>query len=733
MEFDQTESLRRRPARELPTFYYHTHFMEMLDFVAARYEHALTGEHLKFIRNFRALPKTAQCLYIRLVNRKGRVFARNRLRYPEIGPVSAPLADLQAAGLIAPPGVEHFEDLLGFLTRDELIAALSADFVGLARSLRKAEYVEFALDNADPATLVSRIAAGRLFVQRRASLIDYLLFLYFGRLPDGLAQFTMRDLGIVRTQAFTDAYEPRFNEREEAEEHFFFSRRLKQIEAAAGRPVLNALLTETSSWPEPVYPGAARLRDELAHRLGRAAERAGRKAEALDTYRKGESAECTERRVRLLFAEKRRDEAKELLERCLENPASDAEWLFASDIYERKFASKRTSAGTDMLRDAEVIELDESWVGAPERGAVAWYEERGQEAYRVENTLWRTMFGLLFWDELFDAGTAELHSPFEWLPPSLSDGTFYDRHAGAIECRLELLSDAAALKRELLKAGTRHYGKANGVFRWRRTTLDALFRMLDHLDTARLAAPLRQLSRAYNDARHGYPDLLVIDEDGARFVEIKAEGDLIRKNQQLRLDQLRAAGLRAGVVRVRWIVDPAQTYVVVDVETTGGKGAQHRVTEIGAVRVRGGRILDRFQTLLNPQRPIPGGITRLTGISQEMVADAPYFSDVADDFEEFVGDSIFVAHNVAFDYRFIAAEFARIGRTFRRPRLCTCATMRRLYPGHRSYSLAALCAAYDIPLNQHHRALCDAEAAAELLILINERRQARIEDAERIA
>ena len=106
-----------------------------------------------------------------------------------------------------------------------------------------------------------------------------------------------------------------------------------------------------------------------------------------------------------------------------------------------------------------------------------------------------------------------------------------------------------------------------------------------------------------------------------------------------------------------------------------------------------------------------------------MVDDAPYFSDVADDFEAFLQDSIFVAHNVEFDYGFIAREFARIGRPFRYPKLCTCASMRKLYPGHRSYSLAALCREFDIPLRQHHRALCDAEAAAELLLLVNEKRQ----------
>ena len=106
-----------------------------------------------------------------------------------------------------------------------------------------------------------------------------------------------------------------------------------------------------------------------------------------------------------------------------------------------------------------------------------------------------------------------------------------------------------------------------------------------------------------------------------------------------------------------------------------------------------------------------------------MVIDAPYFVDVADDFERFLDGAIFVAHNVEFDYGFIAREFRRLGRSFRMPKLCTCAAMRKLYPGRRSYSLANLCRDFDIPLKNHHRALCDAQAAAELLVLVNEKRE----------
>jgi DNA polymerase-3 subunit epsilon len=336
------------------------------------------------------------------------------------------------------------------------------------------------------------------------------------------------------------------------------------------------------------------------------------------------------------------------------------------------------------------------------------------------------LFGLAFWDLLVDAEGAAVNSPFEFLPAALVEGQFATANRDAIEDRLALLDDRGAFARRLLKTSAANYGTPNDVFRWRQSVLDALFEFVAVAPTDGIRSILLNFCRDYRGSRYGYPDLLLIEAGRPRFVEIKTDGDCLRRNQMLRLEQLKTAGFDADVIRIRWMLDPGQVYVVVDVETTGGKGENHRVTEVGAVKVQGGRVIDRFSTLVNPQRTIPPGITRLTGISAEMVRDAPYFVDIADDFEAFMNDAIFVAHNVEFDYRFISAEFKRLGRSFRYAKLCTCSSMRKLYPGHRSYSLNALCAAYDIPLKNHHRALCDAEAAAELLLLINEKRAANL-------
>ncbi len=653
------------------------------------------------------------------------MFAVSRLDYPELGPIAPLLQRLHSAGLTGAPAAEHFDDVLQHVTKDDIHRTLSAALGGVSRSMRKERLIELARENIAPDAFLAQLGTTRLVVQRYFDSVRYVLFLFFGRIHESMSQFTMRDLGVVRMPDFRDNYEPRFGERDEALENYFYAVRATQIECTDAH-ALESLLDEMPDWPEPAFSAGARRRDKLAYALGRKLERLERPDEALAVYAKGESTRCVERYVRILLSMNRRDEALEFLETCLTDPRSDEEWLIAKDIYEQTFENKRTSALTDMLRTGEVIRIDESQSGSPERAAAGYFENRGVRAYRVENSLWRTLFGLLFWDELFDNDGASLHSPFDFLPASLKDGSFYPEFEDAIESRLAMLDDRAVFKKRLLKVSTEKYGAGNGVFRWNRSVIDAVFALADSARADALRPVLRRFCRDYTNARYGYPDLMLIDAHGPRFVEIKTEGDQLRRNQMLRLKQLRAAGFQADVVRIEWVLDPNQTYVVVDVETTGGRGEHHRVTEIGAVKVRNGKVIDRFETLLNPQRAIPPGIVRLTGISAEMVADAPFFIDVADAFETFMGDAIFVAHNVDFDYRFIAQEFRRVGRQFRHAKLCTCASMRKLYPGHSSYSLASLCRQFDIPLKRHHRAMCDAEAAAELLLLVNEKRSQRL-------
>ncbi|WP_225036454.1 exonuclease domain-containing protein [Winogradskyella sp. SM1960] len=156
-------------------------------------------------------------------------------------------------------------------------------------------------------------------------------------------------------------------------------------------------------------------------------------------------------------------------------------------------------------------------------------------------------------------------------------------------------------------------------------------------------------------------------------------------------------------------------YTIIDVETTG---QSNRITEISIFKYDGNTVIDEFTSLVNPETYIPQHITALTGIDDHMVADAPRFEEVAQDILSITEHTIFVAHNVNFDYKVINGEFQRIGLEFTRKKLCTVRLSRRLLPGHRSYSLGKLCKALDINLVGRHRARGDAEATVILFELL---------------
>ena len=166
-------------------------------------------------------------------------------------------------------------------------------------------------------------------------------------------------------------------------------------------------------------------------------------------------------------------------------------------------------------------------------------------------------------------------------------------------------------------------------------------------------------------------------------------------------------------------IDLCETsFVVFDLETTGAKAPPCRITEIGAYKVENCELVGEFHTLVNPEVPIPPFITSLTGISDDMVRNAPRFCEVVDDFLRFIGDSVLVAHNSPFDLRFLNHEISMVHDECRvgNPALCTVQLSRRLLPDIENHKLKTVASYYSVDLINHHRASDDAHATAKIFI-----------------
>lgn len=195
-------------------------------------------------------------------------------------------------------------------------------------------------------------------------------------------------------------------------------------------------------------------------------------------------------------------------------------------------------------------------------------------------------------------------------------------------------------------------------------------------------------------------------------------GDLVKDDRRFKIIDGKIIELQANDCESR-VLDDLE-FVVVDIEATGAKMPPNRIMELGAYRLRGRKIVDSFITLVNPEIPIPRFVMALTGITNEMVKQAPLFAEIAPRWLEFVQDAVLIAHNAPFDTSFLNHEIARVypGHRMVNPHLCTVLLSRRTVPGLTNYRLDTVAEHFSIPIFDRHRAGSDALATAKVFIRI---------------
>jgi DNA polymerase-3 subunit epsilon len=170
------------------------------------------------------------------------------------------------------------------------------------------------------------------------------------------------------------------------------------------------------------------------------------------------------------------------------------------------------------------------------------------------------------------------------VPQCLKARTFDKIFASSIATKLTAVREGRSLPL-VLRVVASKWGCPNGIFAWDRVKVEALRALLQSANAKGVAAMLGLMCEDFRSTRDGFPDLMLVGEGNVTFLEVKAEGDVIRRNQLTRLRQLQSNGIRAEIGRVEFRFDPEQDYIVVDIETTGGWASGDRITEIGAVKI----------------------------------------------------------------------------------------------------------------------------------------------------
>jgi DNA polymerase III subunit epsilon len=308
----------------LPTYYYLDHFSEMLEFVETTYGSVLEEAHTSFMAGFRALTKDEQCLFIRMLNRRGRVFDPATLRYAEISDIVAALGTLLQGGLVRRLGADDYAAWLCLLRKDHLVAiARAAGWNDVRSSWAKPKMIDYFTLKIPFDVAAEHAGAEHFVVLSGKGPVEFLLYLYFGKTRDDLKSFALRDLGIVRVNDAA-SFKSRFSDAAEARACFYYHQLLDRL--SLGTPVLFHLAFDAIfNGPRDGGDYPLRLRDRACHEVGLFFERQKDEERAIALYRASTSSECNERLARLLYALDRKDEARLLLERMIDDPGSDEE------------------------------------------------------------------------------------------------------------------------------------------------------------------------------------------------------------------------------------------------------------------------------------------------------------------------------------------------------------------------------------------------------------------------
>ncbi|MCU0470794.1 MAG: VRR-NUC domain-containing protein, partial [Arcicella sp.] len=437
---------------ELPPKYYLTYFQYLIDFVKKKYQHILNETEQNFLGAFEALTEDEKCLFIRFSNRTGSFFRTEKLKYAEIEDIPVVLNALIDKQFIEPVAASHLlqaGEVLNIFSKSELIELakmLNLETRGKA-SLKKEEVLDWLLEvgNWEEITEWITHASGGVIKVLKETEVQMLKFLFFGSRHGDMTEFVTRDLGFQQYEKFDeDKMVAYFQTRQEVEDKLkvslaredFYLMQQAEIETIE---IYNWFMDWTDTHRKELSEIAVPTYNRFALKVALYLEKKKALDEALTIFRQTEESPSRERQVRILDKQKNREEAKALCELMLTEPQNADEQFFAEDFLNRLEAQlqkkKAKKAVTEQLHNSASITIDALWKRQVEFGVIDYYERKGLKAEFSENHLWRSLFGLLFWDIIFDTDTLAIHHPLQRSPSDLFKPTFFEKRKEKMEER----------------------------------------------------------------------------------------------------------------------------------------------------------------------------------------------------------------------------------------------------------------------------------------------------------
>ncbi|GAB2613201.1 VRR-NUC domain-containing protein [Emticicia sediminis] len=560
-------AIEQTPKNELPPKYYLEYFNYVLDFVQEKYRHILNEGEWRFLRKYYCLSEDAQCLFIRFSNRRGLFFRVNKLSYSELSDIPALLNELLEREFIENLNPEKHQtfskEMLNVWTTKELVEQFSkllTEKKAAYKKLKKEELVEAILQDFELSQIVETLNSFEPIVKVCFEYeVTFMKFLFFGNRYLDMTEFVMRDMGLVQFENHDDdKLVARFTTRKDAEDKWLITDQndlFSQLKDTA--PALDVydwfmnFADSVNDLSEVAKPSYERLIIKVATFL----EKSKLLDEALLVYRLTEQVPSRERQVRTLQKLNHIDEAFSLCQQMIEYPKNADEKFYAIDFLNKLNTKKRAKKSTtSWLHQAESITVSIDFRHQVEMGVVDYYHQEGKLAVFAENHLWRAIFGLVFWDIVFDPSLVAFHHPFQRRPSDLYLPDFYEKRKDLIISHLDGFADVQDL---LIYMGERYeskFGIANPFVVWLEEIWLIVRKAVELIEFEAMKKILHEMSKNLVEHLRGFPDLFMWDDVAGEycFVEVKSPTDNLSNQQLSWLQYFQEIGVNAKVLRVYW-------------------------------------------------------------------------------------------------------------------------------------------------------------------------------------
>ncbi len=546
--------------RRLSETYYLDNFHYMLNHVERLYLNLLTPLEMQFLTDFRGLSTDSQCLYVRMANRKGRYFRVPKLEYPEIKDTGSAWQQLQETGFIFSPEIsDEWEafDLLRLFTVKELSQVLKE--FGPVKQMGREEVLLRLFQLLSITEIGNRfVELGSVAEQGMVLPLDMIRLFFFGHPYGDMSQFVVRDIGHARFEAYDEAqFKPQFRNYQEVSQLYYLYQHYKKLKRALlmeDGEQIDGVVDELVISREDLSPASEAILRKFVMRAGKWYESSGLPEKAVAVYGIHSLPDTRERLVRVLKSTGRTEIAREVLAKIASEPETHAEWLFASDQLVKLDGGRQVLTTTKVLKESpELLVPKPDGSLKIEEHVLRALRESGFEGVHTENYLWRSLFGLIFWEELYSQERALIHQPLQRVPADLQDRRYFRGRLEAFEFFGKNFTMKNQLFQKVMITLQAKEGILNPWVGWHPGLPLHLETLFQYLDLDQLLAMSLEIARNPLENGTGLPDLFVWKGEEYHFWEIKSPTDHLSAHQVFWINFMKERGIRAEVLRVKYL------------------------------------------------------------------------------------------------------------------------------------------------------------------------------------